>query len=626
MIAGSVRTSASAWAFDAERAVACMARPGEALGLERWADDLCLIVTGPDARIHRSTERSGSVLAIDGSLFERPAGDGPDHPLLSLLARLGPDAFDRVSGDMTCAWWNAAERTLLLARDPSGYRPLFYREEEGRLLFASEPRGLFVDERVNRRLDLDYLGEWLAVLPRPSGRTAFEGIQRVPPGCAVVWRDGRTRLHRYWRPESRPLLRLRRDRDYADAVRDTLGLAVRDCLGETGGVGAHLSAGLDSAGVAAIAAEALGAQGRRLTVFTAAPHHPVDRALPPDRFGDETRLAAEVVRRWSNMDHVIVPNDAEPMMRMLDRRAAAMDGPVRNPSHAVWLDAISAEAGRRGVVTLLTAGLGNITLSHDGRFALPQLLSTGRLFALAGLLREIRRRDGASAMTLAARTLEPLMPVGLKYAVRRLLGRSGALRLDEHSAINPAFARAHGLAERSEALAGDIRNLFGADARAARLAVLDRTDQRGLWRAANRRMFGIDLRDPTADRRVLDLCLSIPEEQYVRGGGFRALARRALRDHLPATVLDERRRGLQSADWPVGLTAARAEIGAELARARNIPAAATLLDLDRMDAMVADWPGDADWSRPDVTWGYLSGLNRAAAMGRFIRQIEGGNA
>jgi len=630
MLAGGVVENASAAPFDEGHALDCMVRRGVRPSRDRHRAGPLRLGVDDEAALHHSAERPNAVLALDGVIHNLPdlRGEtgGFDHPLMSLIARRGADALDRVVGDMSCAWWDGDSRTLILARDPGGYRPLFYWQGEGVLLFASEPRGLFGDDRPPRRLDEAFLGEWLAILPRPSGRTAFQGVQRVPPGHALVWLDGKIRLHRFWRPEARPMLRLKRSEDYAEALRETLRSAVKDCLPGSGDVASHLSAGLDSSSVTALAAEALGEQGRRLIAYTAVPRSRPDQPLPANRLGDEGPLAAATARRYANVNHQLIANDTQSVMRVLDRRAAAMDCPVRNPSHCAWLDAINADAEKRGVRVMLTAGLGNLTISHDGRLAPAQMLAQGRLASLFRLLADIHRRDGDSALVLAGRTLEPFLPVGMKYAIRRLFGRRGALDLEAHSAISPTFAAEQGLRARSDAIAGDLRNPYGLDGRAGRLAILDRTDHRGLWRAATRRLYGLDIRDPTADRRLLDLCLSIPDEHFVSGGGHRALIRRAMRDHLPVEVLEERRRGLQSADWPVGLTAARREIADEIARLRQSVGAGKLLDLARLQTMIQTWPEGDSWARHDVVWGYQSGLSRAVAVGRFVRQIEGGNA
>src|SRR6185369_14173202 len=111
---------------------------------------------------------------------------------------------------------------------------------------------------------------------------------------------------------------------------------------------------------------------------------------------------------------------------------------------------------------------------------------------------------------------------------------------------------------------------------AMRLWALQRTDP-GTCRKGGLGGWQIDARDPTADVRLLEFCLAVPMEQFLRNGEKRALARSALADRLPQQVLEEPRRGLQVADWHEELTAARDFVAEELNRLEACPAATRAL-------------------------------------------------
>jgi asparagine synthase (glutamine-hydrolysing) len=125
--------------------------------------------------------------------------------------------------------------------------------------------------------------------------------------------------------------------------------------------------------------------------------------------------------------------------------------------------------------------------------------------------------------------------------------------------------------------------------------------------------------------RLLEFCLAVPTEQFLRNGVPRALARRALADRLPKQVLDERRRGLQVADWHEDLTAARDGIARELDRLEACKAAATALDLPRLRQMTENWPSGG-WDRDEVSMPYQNALPRAISIGHFLRRTTGANA
>jgi asparagine synthase (glutamine-hydrolysing) len=157
-----------------------------------------------------------------------------------------------------------------------------------------------------------------------------------------------------------------------------------------------------------------------------------------------------------------------------------------------------------------------------------------------------------------------------------------------------------------------------------RLWALNRTDI-GNGRKATLGGWGIDIRDPTADRRLIEFCLSVPTEQFFRNGVPRALARAALADRVPAEVLNERRRGLQAVDWHEGTTAAQAQILEEIARLEQNGPAVRALDLPRMRRLAENWPTEG-WHREDIIEQYRLALLRGISVGHFLRRASGGNA
>jgi asparagine synthase (glutamine-hydrolysing) len=132
------------------------------------------------------------------------------------------------------------------------------------------------------------------------------------------------------------------------------------------------------------------------------------------------------------------------------------------------------------------------------------------------------------------------------------------------------------------------------------------------------------MRDPLTDRRLIEFCLSIPLEQLTAGGRLRGLARLALADRLPAAVLEARTRGYQGADWHEGLTAERSEAALDLERLASLPAAARLLDIDRLRTLLARWP-TGGWQSDEVIEAYRMALLRGLATGRFLTRTLGAN-
>jgi asparagine synthase (glutamine-hydrolysing) len=137
--------------------------------------------------------------------------------------------------------------------------------------------------------------------------------------------------------------------------------------------------------------------------------------------------------------------------------------------------------------------------------------------------------------------------------------------------------------------------------------------------------WGVDLRDPTADRRLVEFCLNVPTEQFIIDGVPRALARRALADRLPAAVLKETRRGYQAADWHEAAAKGRRELDDQIVRLQDCRPAAEAIDLARLRRLIEDWPTEG-WERQEVMDKYRFALLSGLSVGHFLRRASGSNS
>jgi asparagine synthase (glutamine-hydrolysing) len=168
--------------------------------------------------------------------------------IVHLYEQHGADFVQHLNGQFAIALWDQRAKRLLLARDRTGIRPLFYTTVAGRLLFASEAKALFAVEGVPRRLDPLALAEIFTFWAPLAPHCVFEGVKALPPGHVMVVEGGQTQITRYWDwsfPDH-PIASTRSADDYADELRELLIDAVRLQLRADVPVGAYLSGGLDS--------------------------------------------------------------------------------------------------------------------------------------------------------------------------------------------------------------------------------------------------------------------------------------------------------------------------------------------------------------------------------------------
>jgi asparagine synthase (glutamine-hydrolysing) len=551
--------------------------------------------------------------------------------ILAAYRKWGAACLDRLVGEFAFAVWDSRARSLFLARDALGYRPLFWARMPGLLGFATMPRGLFAMPEVSRVINEAYLAAQIALVPRTGEATIYRDIYRVPPGHYLnVTANGQS-LRRYWHPPSRRDPRLRTPQDSAEALREVYSKAVRCRLRGGGGVGSTISAGWDSSSVTAIAARALGEQGRRMTSFTAVPREGFTGHSLDGRLFDESEIAARVLRDFSNVDHVTVSSATRSHLAEIEAQSRFTDLPVNGPLNIVWVSRIAEEAKARGIRVLLSADNGNFTSSYNGDGALPELFRRGQWFALSRLLFQMARRGRPLRSSLHL-SVGPFLPSRLYRLVPRITGRDEAFDVGRDTALLPEFADLVDLQAIADESGWDMSRRPWSDGRRMRLALLGRSDT-GVVRPAMNARFGIDVRDPTVDRRVVELCLAIPEQHFLRNGRDSAVFRDAMAGVLPGWLLEQRHRGLQSADWYEGVTAARSDLVEYVERLARSRLGRRALDIEKLRALVAALP---DPSMPvrdlaGTEWATVRArriggqLLRSIKLADFILRAEGAN-
>lgn len=172
----------------------------------------------------------------------------------------GDRFVERLSGQFALALWDVRRERLLLARDPVGIRPLYYTTCSGLLLFASEVKGILAVAPEAASLDEQGLAQVFTFWSTVGERTVFKGVRSLPPGHRLIAEQGTQRLERYWDwsfPEGRGRTDLSLD-EAAEGLQGVLRDVIRQQLRADVPVGAYLSGGLDSAGIAALARERVG--------------------------------------------------------------------------------------------------------------------------------------------------------------------------------------------------------------------------------------------------------------------------------------------------------------------------------------------------------------------------------
>ena len=247
---------------------------------------------------------------------------GDTEVILKAYAEWGPRCVDRFCGMFAFAVWERNSGRVVLARDRLGIKPLYYAEKPGRFRFASTLPALLSAGDVDTGIDpaaLHHYMSWHAVVPAPM--TILRGVRKLPPATiCIIEADGRRREEVYWQFEVgiRPQDRGLSEADWREAIRQTLGAAVKRRRVADVPVGVLLSGGLDSSLLVAL----LAAQGQDdLKTFS------VGFESVGDVKGDEFRYS-DLIAKAFGTDHHRIEVDSSRMIDALPGMVAAMSEPM----------------------------------------------------------------------------------------------------------------------------------------------------------------------------------------------------------------------------------------------------------------------------------------------------------
>lgn len=467
-----------------------------------------------------------------------------DHSDTEVLIRAyqewGQDCLHRFRGIFAFALWDARRRVLWLVRDRFGVKPIYYAMRAGRVTFASEIKALLADPGLPRAVDETALYHYLSFLCVPAPATLFAGIRKVPAGCCIeIDASGELRERRWYDPweHVRPLAGIS-DGEAAErvlrALRESVALrAVSDVP-----VGVFLSGGVDSS--------------TNLALFKAAQRHDIDSftvgygggyASCTDELAEAREIAAAIGSR--HHERIIKQSD---LLDVVDHLVELQDEPIADP---VCLPVLQvATLARAAGMTVAHAGEGSdelfcgypywrhfLNLERLGRLPVPGIVQRAGLafMRMAGKGRgfnwEFLRRitsgqpvfwSGAESFTDADK--DGLLGEGIR---RRLHG------LTSWEAIRPTRERF--LARAWEPSAFNWMTTADLNLRLPELLLM-RLDKMCMG-------VGLECREPFLDHKLVELVLSIPTAQKLRGGGGKPLLKQAIRGIIPAAVIRRKKVG-----------------------------------------------------------------------------------
>lgn len=438
--------------------------------------------------------------------------------------------FSRLRGMFAIALWTESEKRLVLVRDRVGIKPLYIARRADDLFFGSELKAILVHPDMDRRLSMAGLDCYLSLNYVPSPWTLVEGIEKLPPGQWLEWRDGAVRSEAYWRLPIGPS----NHRTLASAQEEfdsLLEQSVREHLISDVPLGMWLSGGIDSSTILHYAAEASGAPLKTFSISF------------QGRSFDETSYIRKVAAKYGTEHEELDLNVHTGLPEAIEEFAYYTDEP-------------SADAGALPVWFLSKLSKKNVTVALSGEGA--DELFGGYITYRANRLARPLRRLPSAALRFAAAGLRywPVSDekISFEYKLKRFLEGCRMPPERAHVHWNGTFADTEKQNLLHASLPGTLDRILAEMSRASipgdDLAnylwfdqkyylpddILTKTDRMSMAHS-------LEVRPPFLDHRIVEFAAALPAHFKIRGGQQKFILKELMKHKLPPSVVRRKKIG-----------------------------------------------------------------------------------
>jgi asparagine synthase (glutamine-hydrolysing) len=469
--------------------------------------------------------------------------------LLTAFAEWGKQCLRRLNGMFHFAVWDNRERSLTVARDHVGIKPLYYFYEPangsrtGSFIFASEVKAILATGLVDRALDPVALNQFLTFLWAPDPNTLFRGIKTLPPAHVLTFQADQIKIDQWWDVSFDEIEEGRSEAWWQEQVLETLDRVVNMEMVADVPLGSFLSGGIDSSSIVAMMKQH--SDGRRVSTYTVGMEA---EDLRYDIIPDDVAWARKVNQHLDTDYHEIVLQPA--VAELLPKLVYHMDEPAIDMAIPSYLVSQAA----RQTLRVMLSGMGG-----DEVFAgYPRQLAmkiAGAFDPVPGMLR-------GPLMKTIARSLPGGLPGRLTAPLRnaKKFARSAALDFEDrylgygtyftddakqqlysddlrestggHDAYEPHhryFARVKNVAPLNQLLYVDLKTFLPC----LNLITTDKTSM-----AAN-----LEVRVPFLNREMIEFTARMPPDLKLRGFKRKYILKRALEKLLPSKVVWRKKAG-----------------------------------------------------------------------------------
>lgn len=450
--------------------------------------------------------------------------------IVHLYEEEGEACVERLRGMFAFAIWDRRERKLFIARDRVGVKPLHYAVTSNGIIFGSEIKSLLQHPAINREVNLEAISDFLSFGYLPDPQSAFRGINKLPAGHTLTFKDSRLSLRQYWdfQYQETSEKEARDESYYIERLRELLAESVRLRLVSDVPLGAFLSGGIDSSTVVAMMAREMGQPVKTFSIGFA------------ESDFDELKYA-RIAARHFNTDHhefVVTPD----VCGIVEEVVWHHDEPFADVSSIPTY--IVSKMAREHVTVALSGDGGDELFAGYERY-----LVDGRRSRFERIPRFIRRN-----LLLKASRLMPRGAYGKNF-LRNIALDADERYIDSLSYFNEEKKRDLLSTEFLRGLTGrdsseQFKRIYAAPSSSERVDHLLYLDSKtylpgDIMTKVDRMSMAhsLEAREPLLDHKLIEFAQSIPARFKLRGLETKSILKRAVRGLIPDEIVDRKKQG-----------------------------------------------------------------------------------
>ncbi|NOT62093.1 MAG: asparagine synthase (glutamine-hydrolyzing) [Acidobacteria bacterium] len=453
--------------------------------------------------------------------------------VLHLYEELGDKCVEKLRGCFGFAVWDGRNEKLLLARDRVGHKPMHFLHAGDTIIFGTEIKSILPHPLVRREINYEAISDYLSFGYVPDPKTAFRGIEKLPPGHTLTFQYGQVEKRRYWDFNFAPLEEpMRSEREYVAELRDRLKATIQLQTKGDDATGVLLSGGLDSSLIVGTLAQLKPEPVKTFAI-----------GFSENGF-DELEYARVAAQRFNteHHEHTVTPD----AVRLVEEIVWHHDEPFADVSSIPsWF---AAQQARAHVSAVLTGDGGDELFAGYERYArhqarnryerLPKAARQNFVLPLSAALPQVTPGKNFLrniALDPAARYVDSLALFS-RQQKRGLLGAHAALWLGNYVS-DSAFINLFNAPDTTASIANNIERMLYLDSK---------TYLPGDLMAKVNRMsaaHSLETRAPFLDHELIEFAQRIPASLKLNGTSSKYILRQAAKGLVPEVIIQRPKKG-----------------------------------------------------------------------------------